>query len=159
MLASQFHNTNEFSGVFRVYIEDTDAGGIVYYANYLKFFERARTEWLREIGFEQSQLQLENILFVVKSLQVDYQASAKLDDLIEVTVEINKVSRVSIELQQNVFLLQQKDAQTVEQLLNSDSEQKKLLASATIKLACVAADTGKVAAIPSDVAAQLKYRT
>ena len=134
----------EFSAEFRVYIEDTDAGGIVYYANYLKFFERARTEWLRDLGFEQSQLQLENILLVVKSLQVDYQASAKLDDLIEVTVEIKKISKVAIELQQSVFLAAQ----------HSDAE-KKVLASATIKLACIAADTGKVAAIPKDVAAQL----
>ena len=135
----------EFSAEFRVYIEDTDAGGIVYYANYLKFFERARTEWLRNLGFEQSQLQLENILFVVKSLQVDYQSSAKLDDLIEVTVGIKKISKVAIELQQSVFLATQ----------HSDAE-KKLLASATIKLACIAADTGKVAAIPTDVAAAMK---
>jgi len=135
----------EFSAEFRVYIEDTDAGGIVYYANYLKFFERARTEWLRNLGFEQSQLQLENILFVVKSLQVDYQASAKLDDLIEVTVGIKKISKVAIELQQSVFLATQ----------HSDAE-KKLLASATIKLACIAADTGKVAAIPMDVATAMK---
>ena len=135
----------EFSAEFRVYIEDTDAGGIVYYANYLKFFERARTEWLRNLGFEQSQLQLENILFVVKSLQVDYQASAKLDDLIEVTVDIKKISKVAIELQQNVFLATQ----------YSDAE-KKLLASATIKLACIAADTGKVVAIPMDVATAMK---
>jgi len=135
----------EFSAEFRVYIEDTDAGGIVYYANYLKFFERARTEWLRNLGFEQSQLQLENILFVVKSLQVDYQSSAKLDDLIEVTVGIKKITKVAIELQQSVFLATQ----------HSDAE-KKLLASATIKLACIAADTGKVAAIPTDVAAAMK---
>lgn len=65
----------------RVYYEDTDAGGIVYYVNYLKFMERARTEWLRELGFDQSNLP---VLFVVKGVRVDYRQSARLDDLLQV---------------------------------------------------------------------------
>src|SRR5690606_29701972 len=65
----------------RVYYEDTDAGGVVYYANYLKYFERARTEWLRQLGVDQSQLaKTERRLFVVKSVEIQYRRPAKLDD-------------------------------------------------------------------------------
>ena len=69
---------------FRVYYEDTDAGGIVYYANYLRFAERARTEVLRSMGFEQSRLREEhNLLFAVRHVTVDYRSPARLDDVVE----------------------------------------------------------------------------
>lgn len=83
----------------RIYYEDTDAGGVVYYANYLRFFERARTEWLRELGFEQAKLwQTHNIGFVVKSCAVEYHAPARLDEVltIETAVESHSATRLTM---------------------------------------------------------------
>jgi acyl-CoA thioester hydrolase len=83
----------------RIYYEDTDAGGVVYYANYLRFFERARTEWLRELGFEQAKLwQTLGIGFVVKHCAVDYLAPARLDDMltIETCVESHSATRLTM---------------------------------------------------------------
>lgn len=76
---------NHFALPVRVYYEDTDAGGIVYYVNYLKFMERARTEWLRALGFDQSLLP---VIFVVRDVQVNYQSPARLDDQLEVQVQL-----------------------------------------------------------------------
>lgn len=144
----------EFSSRIRVYIEDTDAGGIVYYANYLKFAERARTEWLRQLGFEQSQLQQDNRLFVVKSLSFDYLASAKLDDCLLVTVEPIKISKASLLIEQNVYLLHKNNdvlSITNDNLANLATGEKKRLASGQIKIACIDAQSGKVSAMPEDL--------
>jgi acyl-CoA thioester hydrolase len=104
----------------RVYYEDTDAGGIVYYANYLKFFERARTEWLRALDVNQHTLLAEHdTLFVVKSVSAEYHAPAKLDDELKLTVSIEKLGRASI-----VFL---QEAWCGQQLLNT----------ARVKVGCV----------------------
>jgi len=85
----------------RVYYEDTDAGGVVYYANYLKFFERARTEWLRGIGLNQDKLaQEEGLIFVVRRALLDFLRPARLDDMLEVTVEPLKLARVYVDLAQ-----------------------------------------------------------
>ena len=85
----------------RVYYEDTDAGGVVYYANYLKFFERARTEWLRSFGLNQDKLaQEEGLIFVVRRALLDFVRPARLDDLLEVTVEPLKLARVYVDLAQ-----------------------------------------------------------
>ena len=84
-----------FSWPVRVYYEDTDTGGIVYYANYLKFFERARTEWLRSFGLNQDKLaQKEGLIFVVRRASLDFVRPARLDDMLEVTVEPLKLARV-----------------------------------------------------------------
>ena len=91
----------------RIYYEDTDAGGIVYYANYLKFMERARTEWLREKGFLSSESLSDGGGFVVADLAIKYKAPAKLDDLITVKTSIIEVKKARIVLKQDVF----KDAQ------------------------------------------------
>jgi acyl-CoA thioester hydrolase len=81
-----------FSWPVRVYYEDTDSGGVVYYANYLKFLERARTEWLRTLGFAQSELAAgEMAVFVVRSLAIDYVKACSLDDTLQVTVELVRV--------------------------------------------------------------------
>ncbi|GGY43779.1 tol-pal system-associated acyl-CoA thioesterase [Bacterioplanes sanyensis] len=93
-----------FEWPLRVYIEDTDAGGIVYYANYLKFMERARTEWLRQLGFEQESLRQQDCLFVVQSLQLDYQRSARLDDELSVSVALERCGRASMVIHQQVML-------------------------------------------------------
>ncbi len=93
-----------FRHTLRVYWEDTDAGGVVFYANYLKFFERARTEWLRGLGFSQERLRTDTgAMFVVADTSVRYASPARLDDLIEVTVEPLEIGRVSMSLQQQAW--------------------------------------------------------
>ena len=91
-----------FSISFRVYYEDTDAGGIVYYANYLKFFERARTEWLRELGINQSYFLEHHIGFVVRQVIMDNVAAAKLDDLLTIHSSISELKRASMTFQQQI---------------------------------------------------------
>jgi acyl-CoA thioester hydrolase len=93
-----------FTWTVRVYYEDTDAGGIVYYANYLKFFERARTEWLRAIGVEQQALLEEHdAMFVVKNVSADYHAPAQLDDLVTLTLSVEKLGRASVLFKQQAW--------------------------------------------------------
>jgi len=85
----------------RVYYEDTDTGGVVYYANYLKFFERARTEWLRSLGLNQDKLtREEGLIFVVRRAQLDFLRPARLDDMLDVTVEPLKLAHVYVDLTQ-----------------------------------------------------------
>jgi acyl-CoA thioester hydrolase len=90
-----------FTWTIRVYYEDTDTGGIVYYANYLKFFERARTEWLRKAGFEQrAMLQEHGLQFVVAQVDCEFRQPAKLDDVLEIDVRVARAGRASIEFSQ-----------------------------------------------------------
>ena len=90
-----------FSWPVRVYYEDTDTGGVVYYANYLKFFERARTEWLRSFGLNQDKLaREEGLIFVVRRALLDFVRPARLDDLLEITVEPLKLAHVYVDLAQ-----------------------------------------------------------
>lgn len=122
----------------RVYYEDTDAGGIVYYANYLKFFERARTEWLRSIGINQhSLLREQDAQFVVTGLSADYHAPAKLDDMLTLTLSIEKLRRASI-----VF---------IQQAWREDC----LLNTARVTIACLDA-TLRVRALPPAIAARMR---
>jgi len=94
-------NLKPFSWPVRVYYEDTDSGGVVYYANYLKFFERARTEWLRSLGLNQDKLALEEgLIFVVRRAALEFDRPARLDDMLEVTVEPLKLARVYLDLAQ-----------------------------------------------------------
>lgn len=94
---------NAFAIAVRVYYEDTDAGGVVYYANYLKFFERCRTEWMREIGHDQSQLAAEaGIVFVARKASCEYLKSARLDDLLMVSLEVERLTRVRVIFHQHV---------------------------------------------------------
>lgn len=128
-----------FTFPVRVYYEDTDAGGIVYYANYLKFFERARTEWLRALGIEQDLLLSENIAFVVTQVLMDYKKPAKFNDLLTVSSQISTLKQVSMVFAQNVY--------------NSSGE---LHCSAQIKVACVEVQEMKARAIPAEVLEVLK---
>lgn len=129
---------SEFTWEVRVYYEDTDAGGIVYYANYLKFFERARTEWLRAIGVGQQVLLAEHdAMFVVKSVSADYHAPAKLDDVLKLTLRIEKLGRASL-----VFV---QEAWCGTSLLNV----------ARVKVGCVDSAL-RPRAVPDAVAAQIK---
>ena len=93
-----------FDWPIRVYYEDTDAGGIVFYANYLKFFERARTEWLRACGIDQHKLiESDGVVFVVKRTAVDYSAPARLDDVVRVASRIERLGRASVDFHQEAW--------------------------------------------------------
>lgn len=88
----------------RVYYEDTDAGGIVYHANHLKFAERCRTEWLRSLGYDHNKVMEEfGLLLVVKHIDIDYKAPARLDDQLEVHTYIENFGNTSITMQQNIL--------------------------------------------------------
>ena len=123
--------THTFS--LRVYYEDTDLAGIVYYANYLRFIERARTEWVRAVGVDQTMLREEQgIVFAVRRVEADYISPAKFDDLLQVDTRLIKVSGVRIELAQDVT----RDGTT-------------LFASKVTLVALT--DQGKPARLPADV--------
>ena len=87
----------------RIYYEDTDAGGVVYHANYLKYFERARTEFLRCLGFSQSVFLEQKIAFVVKKIDIDYQKPAFLDDLLTVKTQISLLKKTSVVFEQKLY--------------------------------------------------------
>jgi acyl-CoA thioester hydrolase len=90
-----------FAHTLRIYWEDTDAGGVVFYANYLKFFERARTEWLRSLGFAQEQLRAETgAIFIVSQTTVRYLRPARLDDQLTVTVDVRHAGQASMTVSQ-----------------------------------------------------------
>jgi len=121
----------------RVYYEDTDAGGIVYYVNYLKFMERARTERLRELGFAQSALAQENLLFVVHSSEARYHKPARLDDELLVSAEVIELNRVSLRFKQQI----------------RRASDETLLCEGQFLVACVRADSLKPRAIPETLRA------
>lgn len=127
-----------FTFPIRIYWEDTDAGGIVFYANYLKFFERARTEWLRSLGVEQQSLKDQSGgMFVVSETQLKYFSPARLDDLLEVTAQTADSGRASLVLTQQAWL-------------NVDG-QRKLLAEGTIRIGWVDSQTMKPGRIPAKI--------
>lgn len=110
--------TAGFSWVVRVYWEDTDAGGIVFYANYLKFFERARTEWLRALGLEQHSLRQDTGgIFVVSDAHLKYLRPARLDDAVRITVNLREMGRSSLTIEQEALLISERDPQAAPELL------------------------------------------
>lgn len=95
-------NKNTFQ--FRVYYEDTDLAGIVYYANYLKFIERARSEWVRNLGLDQNVLRKDHgIVFAVRKVEADYLKSAKFDELLLIRTELQKKTRVRLNFSQEIY--------------------------------------------------------
>jgi 4-hydroxybenzoyl-CoA thioesterase/acyl-CoA thioester hydrolase len=129
---------NEFSIDLRVYIEDTDAGGVVFYVNYLKYMERARTEYLRSLGFPKPALLSDELITVVASANIDYKKSAVLDDKLVVTADIERVASAFIIFRQQVRR-------------ESESGQVELLADAQIKIACVNRLTARPARFPAEL--------
>ena len=128
-----------FTWTVRVYYEDTDAGGIVFYANYLKFFERARTEWLRAAGVDQQALiEREGAAFVVKNATIDYHAPARLDDEITLTLTIEKLGRASVQFAQKAY------------------KGDLLLVEASVKVGCVDIATVRPRSLPGDVADKMR---
>ncbi len=133
-----------FGFALRVYWEDTDAGGIVFYANYLKFMERARTEWLRSLGYQQHSLKATaGGMFVVSETAVKYHQPARLDDRLWATAELADAGRVSLTIAQKVFL-------------QTDACADTLLAEGTIRIGWVDALSLKPSRIPSDILEALK---
>jgi acyl-CoA thioester hydrolase len=118
----------------RVYYEDTDAGGIVYYANYLKFMERGRTEWLRELGFEQDVLLEQNVAFVVKRVEMDNIAPARFNQELSIQSQIVELKSASMTFKQEI-----------------KNEQDQLLVSALIRIACVDLAAMKPRRIPAEL--------
>jgi len=122
----------KFTWQVRVYYEDTDAAKLVYYANYLKYMERARTEWLRTLGFEQRPLRQEyGVVFVVRQANIDFHKPAVFDDILDVSVEMTQLGKASIQLNQ--------------QILRNNN----LLCTGFIKLACININNLRPQAIPS----------
>lgn len=124
----------KFSWPVRVYYEDTDAGGVVYYANYLRFMERARTERLRQLGVEQQALrESSGILFAVRSAELDFLRPARLDDALRVSAELVECRRASLVFQQNVY---------------QDGDESRVFCGARVRVACLVACTLRPHPIP-----------
>jgi acyl-CoA thioester hydrolase len=129
---------NEFIWPVRVYYEDTDSGGVVYHADYLKFMERSRTEWLRSLGFEQDALKNKwGIIFAVRAIRVDFRKPARFNELLEVSVKVAERGRASLSFEQHI------------------RHNKELLCSGEVKIACLDAATLKARPIPKPLLAQL----
>jgi 4-hydroxybenzoyl-CoA thioesterase len=122
----------EFRLPIRVYVEDTDAGGIVFYANYLKFMERARTELMRSLGFDKPAL-FDGLQFVVHEVALKYHSPAILDDEIIVTAVLSKATRATFEMTQQVF------------------RGEELLVEGSIKVACIDAQTKRPKGMPKNM--------
>ena len=133
-----------FHHPIRIYYEDTDAGGVVYYANYLRFFERCRTEWLRSLGHEQIDLlATHDIAFVVKSVTVDYKRPAHLDDSLEVGLRLIHLGRAQLQFEQWVDRI-------------NPNGKHETLATGQVKLACVNLKRLRPVSIPDWLHSQLQ---
>ena len=129
----------EFSTGVRVYIEDTDAGGIVYYVNYLKFMERARTEFMRSLGFDKDYIFNHELIFVVRDISVQYLQSARLDDELRATVVLTKLGGASMVMKQSVC------------------RGEECLARGLVTIACVAPGAMRPQRLPRDMADRLRH--
>jgi acyl-CoA thioester hydrolase len=132
-------NPYQFEWPVRVYYEDTDAGGVVYHSTYLNFMERARTEWLRHLGFEQNYLKdVLNVIFVVHSMQIAFRKPAKFNEMLVITSEILKIGYGSFEFLQKISVDQQ------------------ILIEAQVKIACLQAVNFKPTAVPEKIKLAMK---
>ncbi|MAS00119.1 MAG: tol-pal system-associated acyl-CoA thioesterase [Nitrosomonadales bacterium] len=120
-----------FTWNVRVYFEDTDSGGVVYHANYLKFMERARTEWLRSFGLDQIKLkQEENVMFVVRKLDIQYKIPARFNDLLKIQTNCIKANDYSFTLKQNIM------------------REDQIITEGKVEIVCIGADIFKPVRIP-----------
>ncbi len=127
--------SDPFTWLVRVYYEDTDLGGVVYYANYLKFLERARSEWLRHLGISQTRLlESDRLLFAITSVAVDYLKPARFEDQLAVTVELARLRRASMQFRQAV---------------HRGSVDGELLCTAQVTAACLDADSMRPKPLPA----------
>ncbi|ANE54373.1 MULTISPECIES: tol-pal system-associated acyl-CoA thioesterase [Methylomonas] len=134
----ELSNAAAFNWPVRVYYEDTDAGGVVFYANYLKFFERARTEFLRSYGFEQDVLMAEQgVIFVVRSVKIDYLRPARFNEQLAVSAKVIEIKKTNLTFEQTV------------------TRQEQILCTGEVRIACLDAQTMKPKPIPSVILEQL----
>lgn len=139
-----------FTHSLRIYYEDTDAGGVVYYANYLKFLERCRTEWLRALGFDQADLLREHDLaFVVRSVALEYLKPARLDDCLEVDLQLEKITRAQIFFTQRIS---RKNTDNTDKLAEE-------LVHGTVQIIAVTASAMKIRSIPTFIRTRLEQLT
>ncbi len=132
----------------RVYWEDTDGGGVVYHARYVNFFERARTEWLRQLGFEQSRLQRElDIVFAIHRMEIDFLGPARLDDQLRVSAAPVKLGAASMRFQQRIHRCDDTAG-------GADTDE--LIARADVYAACLTASGFKPVRIPEAIKVKLK---
>ena len=130
---------NEFNMQVRVYYEDTDAGSVVYHSNYLNFMERARTEWLRHIGFEQHTLiEKDEILFAVRKISIDYHKPALFNELLNIKTRVIHTRRASLIFEQIIF-----------------NQSEETICKAEIKIACLNSTTMKPEPIPETILSEL----
>ena len=132
-------NTTLFRWPVRVYYEDTDAGGVVYHASYVAFYERARTEMLRQHNFSQQQLLSEHVAFAVRRMTVEYLSPARLDDMLEVETEITAIRGASLTFAQRII-----------------NSQGKILSQADVLVACIDQNQMKPIALPKSIVAEFK---
>jgi acyl-CoA thioester hydrolase len=163
-----------FSIPLRVYYEDTDAGGIVYHTNYLKFMERCRTEWLRNLGIEQQSLLEQNVGFVVKDLTMRNSKAAVFNDMLSISCQVVELKKASMVFQQHAYRLTDYDnivniggEASVDRNINItnqlhtnnknvESRNKELLVSAEVRVACVDLGKMKPIAIPDFILREIK---
>jgi tol-pal system-associated acyl-CoA thioesterase len=131
-------NTQVFEWPLRVYIEDTDAGGIVYYVNYLKFMERARTEFMRSMGFDKQFVFNNDVMFVVHSINSEYLKPARLDDELAVTVQVIRAGKATMIMRQLIYRMS----------ASNDNNKRELICRAEVKVACVDQQTIKPKRMP-----------
>jgi acyl-CoA thioester hydrolase len=137
---------NAFTIPVRIYYEDTDAGGVVYYSNYLKFLERCRTEWLRAIGHEQAELMRDpGIAFVVRSVNLEYLKPARLDEMLSVSLEVEKITKSQIFFRQHIRRANPEAKDGWDELINGK-----------IQIVCVNAALMKITSIPPLLRTQLE---
>jgi acyl-CoA thioester hydrolase len=130
---------SSFSWPIRVYYEDTDSGGVVYHANYLHFMERARTEWLRALGFEQNTLRVEHeILFAVHSMQIQFRSPARFNDELIVVSALEKAAGASMNFVQTIY------------------RGEELLCEASVRVACLNATTFRPKVLPSFILTEMQ---
>ncbi|MBI0037190.1 tol-pal system-associated acyl-CoA thioesterase [Gilliamella sp. W8145] len=128
----------QFNWNARVYYEDTDAGGVVYHARYLAFFERARTEMLRQLDISQQKLLQEGIAFVVKKMDISYDFPARLDDMLSISTKIEQIRKASIIFKQTIL-----------------NQNKQIISSADVVIACVNMTKMKPCALPKSLFLEL----
>ncbi len=130
---------SSFRWPIRVYYENTDAGGVVYHSEYLKFFERARSEWLRKLGFEHPELKaVHGVVFVVRQMQIKYRQPARFDELLEVVTTLNELGRSKIVFNQKL----QRASET--------------LTEATVEVVCVDSESFRPVTMPATISAQMR---
>ena len=128
-----------FKWSIRIYFEDTDSGGVVYHSNYLKFMERARTEWLRSLQINQAELKKKDkIMFVVANVNIDYKKAARFNDELDIKTSLDKIGASRVDLTQNI-------------MKNSD-----LYTSAKVSIACIHSETFKPKRIPKLIKQQME---